>query len=67
MRICPGGEPLPLLKGKIILRGFDEGVAGDLKNFQSEIAHEIGISAADLGRQLYGDLPPFSKFCTSGK
>ena len=48
-------------KGEISLRGFEEGVAGDLKNFQSEIAHEIGISAADLGRQLYGDLPPFQQ------
>ena len=49
------------VEGEISLRGFEEGVAGDLKNFQSEIAHEIGISAADLGRQLYGDLPPFQQ------
>ncbi len=33
------------VEGEISLRGFEEGVAGDLKNFQSEIAHEIGISA----------------------
>ncbi len=48
-------------KGTFSLRGFDEGDSVNLLKYQNEIAQKIGVSVADLGRQLYGDLPPFQQ------
>ena len=48
-------------KGSFRLRGFEDGDSVNLLNYQNEIAQKIGISVADLGRQLYGDLPPFQQ------
>ena len=48
-------------KGSFSLRGFDDGDSVNLLNYQNEIAQIIGVSVADLVRQLYGDLPPFQQ------
>ena len=43
------------------LRGFEMGVDVDLESYQREVARSMGISAEELSRQLYGDLPPFQQ------
>lgn len=52
-----------LLRGKeeIRLRGFEMGIDVGLEYYQKEVARSMGISAEGLGRQLYGDLPPFQQ------
>ena len=41
--------------------GVEMGDKADLGHYQSEIAKSVGISIEQLGRQLYGDLPPFQQ------
>ena len=52
-----------LLSGKeeIRLRGFKMGVDVDLESYQREVARSMGITAEELSRQLYKDLPPFQQ------
>ena len=45
--------------GKTEILGFEKGDSGDLASYQSEMTKAMGIPAEELGRQLYGDLPPF--------
>ena len=45
--------------GKTEILGFEKGDSGDLASYQSEMTKAMAIPAEELGRQLYGDLPPF--------
>ncbi|GIT63247.1 MAG: hypothetical protein Ct9H300mP21_07930 [Pseudomonadota bacterium] len=47
--------------------GVKKGDKTDLGHYQNEIAKSVGISIEQLGRQLYGDLPPFQQVCVSAK
>ena len=48
-------------KGRVSLRGFKVGGNGDLDEYRNAVAQEMGISAVELGNQIYGDLPPFQQ------
>ncbi len=49
------------VKDESRLSGFEMGVDVDLESYQREVARSMGISAEELSRQLYGDLPPFQQ------
>ena len=47
--------------GKAGFLGFEKGDSGNLGSYLSEMTKAMGIHAGELGRQLYGDLPPFQQ------
>ena len=48
-------------RGEVGLRGIEVGGGVCLEEYRKAVAQDIGISTIELGRQLYGDLPPFQQ------